>query len=137
MIGKKYNETCSTSLSCYNNLVCVSGRCECESPSEQYHDPIDNSCKPSKQFYGVMLWKFFFFLSLPLHTYCRPWYFHQKMLLQRFIYLAYCVYIMKRHYALFLSFLIIPCVQLAMIKITYLKKKYKSTTMRNNSPYQN
>ncbi|XP_071122899.1 uncharacterized protein [Mytilus edulis] len=43
-----YNEDCSTTVgdaSCYNNMVCVSGICDCEIPAMQYHDPSDKSCK--------------------------------------------------------------------------------------------
>ncbi|CAG2204710.1 unnamed protein product [Mytilus edulis] len=43
-----YNENCSTPVgdaSCYNNMVCVSGICDCEIPAMQYHYPYDKSCK--------------------------------------------------------------------------------------------
>ncbi|XP_071135415.1 uncharacterized protein [Mytilus edulis] len=46
----KYTETCTPQLLCFNNMLCVSGRCDCENPGTQYHDPLNDSCKARKKY---------------------------------------------------------------------------------------
>lgn len=54
-VGSKYTETCTPQLLCFNNMLCVSGRCDCENPGTQYHDPLDDSCKASKYLIKIQI----------------------------------------------------------------------------------